>query len=91
MFNYFYFVPNNSRVKEPGGARSTYGGGEVLYADFWCRNLKENDTLQDQVIDGKIILKRTVIKTIEVDWNYVHCHKDNRLASVNTTINRRVA
>jgi hypothetical protein len=33
-----------------------------MYVDFRWRNLKENDHLKDQVLDGRIILKSALIK-----------------------------
>jgi hypothetical protein len=61
-----------------------------MYVDFWWRNLKENDHLKDQVLESRIILKRTVINKMEVDWNYVACDTDKWRNSVNTAMRRRV-
>jgi len=47
-------------MSREGYVTRTYGG-DILCADFWCRNLKENNHLKDQVLDGRMILKRTVI------------------------------
>ena len=32
-------------------------GGEETYAGFWCGNLMEKDNLEDQGVDGRIILR----------------------------------
>ena len=39
-----------------GGAYSTYGG--EVYTGFWWGNPRERDHLEDQDVDGRIILKR---------------------------------
>jgi hypothetical protein len=39
-----------------GGVCSTYGRGEA-YTGFWWGNLRERDHLEDQGVDGRMILK----------------------------------
>jgi hypothetical protein len=41
---------------EMGGECSTYGGYE-RYTGFWWGNLREGDYLEDQGVDGRIILR----------------------------------
>jgi len=36
---------------------NAWGRGEV-YTGFWLENLRERDHLEDQVVDGRIILRR---------------------------------
>jgi len=40
-----------------GGACSTYGGREEVYTEFWWRNLRERDQLEDPGVDGRIIFR----------------------------------
>jgi len=42
------------------------GKGEV-YTGFWWRNMRDRDHLEDQGIDGRIILRRILRK-----WNWGH-------------------
>jgi hypothetical protein len=35
----------------------TYVGREDMHAEFWSRNLRERDHLDDLGVDGRIILK----------------------------------
>jgi hypothetical protein len=46
-----------------GGACSTYGG--KVYTGFWWGNTRERDHLEDQDVDGRIILKRVFKKSDE--------------------------
>jgi hypothetical protein len=39
-----------------GGPFNMYGGAEV-YKGFWWENLRERDHLENQGIDGRIILR----------------------------------
>jgi len=57
-----YFSPNIVRVMKTEnnkmvGSRSMYGGAEVCIG-FWWGNFRERDHLEDQGINGRIILKR---------------------------------
>jgi hypothetical protein len=38
-----------------GGACSTYWGGEV-HTGFWWGDLRERDNLEDQGVDGRLII-----------------------------------
>ena len=57
-----YFSPNIVRVMKTEnnkmvGSRSMYGGAEVCIG-FWWGNFRERDHLEDQGINGRIILRR---------------------------------
>ena len=45
--------------------------------DFWCKNLRERDHLEDLGIDGRIILKCILNKGV-VEWNGLICIKIGR-------------
>jgi hypothetical protein len=40
-----------------GGARSKYKWRRDMHTGFWWGNLRERDHLEDEGIDGRIILK----------------------------------
>ena len=50
-----------------GGACSTYEGEERLVQGFWWGNLKQRDHLEDQGVDGRIILRWIFRKWDEVE------------------------
>jgi len=59
-FNDLYFSPNITRVitKEKRWAgHVAYGGRGEVYTGFWWDNLKDRDHLEDQVVEGRVILK----------------------------------
>ena len=87
--NNLYCSPNIVRVRknEMGGARSTYGRGEV-YTGFWWGNLRERYKLQDPDLQGRIILKRIRKKwNGDMDWTDPAQDGDRRRAVVNSVMN----
>jgi len=50
-----------------GWACSTYGRKGEVYRGFWLGNLRERDHLENQVVDGRIIL-RWIFRKWEGGW-----------------------
>jgi hypothetical protein len=50
-------VGDQTKNNEKGGEFGTYGGEECCKQGIWLRNLREIDNLEDEGVDGMIILK----------------------------------
>jgi hypothetical protein len=65
--------------------------GEV-YRGFWWRNLRDRDHLEDQGLDGKIILRWIFRKWFgDMDWIELAQNRDRWRALVNAVLNLRVS
>jgi hypothetical protein len=65
------FVKKNIALKLENMLRGMWhvrGRGEV-HTGFWWGNLNEKDNLEDPGIDGRIILRRILIKSVVMAWN----------------------
>jgi len=40
-----------------GGVCTVHGREKKIHARFWCENLKEGELMEDQRVDGRVILK----------------------------------
>jgi hypothetical protein len=49
-----------------GGGRKLVCEGRKGIVEFWCKNLKKKDNLEDLGVDGEIILKQTFKKKDEM-------------------------
>ena len=74
------------RKNEMGWACSKYGGAEV-HTGFWWGNLRERDHLEDQGINGMIILK-WIFKNM--DWIDLAQNRKRWRALANAVMNFRV-
>jgi hypothetical protein len=71
-----------------GGSCSTYDGEEKCI-QFWWGNLKGRDHLENLGVNGRMILKRILKKTVwyDVDWIDLAQDKDNWWTLVNAVMN----
>jgi len=51
-----------------GGACSTYGGRGEVYTGFWWGKPRDRDHLEDIGVDGRIILKGVLKKSVGRVW-----------------------
>jgi hypothetical protein len=68
-----------------GGACSAYGGRGEVHTEFWWRNMRERDRLEDPGVYGKIILRWVFDK-----WDVEAQNREKRRALVNAVMNFRV-
>ena len=63
-----------------------------MLTGFWWGDLRERHHLQDQSVDGRIILKRIFKKGLGgMDWIYLDEDRDRWRAVVNAVMNIRVS
>ena len=65
-------------------------GEEFMHTGFGWENLKEGDPLEDQDLDGSVILKRKLNKQDGRTWAGFIWHKDKWQAVFNTIMNVQV-
>jgi hypothetical protein len=57
-----YYSGNQIEKSEIGESSGTYRRRGDMHTEFWWRNLRERDKLEDPDVDGKIILKLNINK-----------------------------
>jgi hypothetical protein len=72
-----------------GGTCGTYGGDEV-HVGFCWGNLKEIEHLEDLDVDGSIVLKSVLKKSIGRAWTDLTQDRNKWTAFVNGVMNLRV-
>ena len=60
MLNKYYWG-DKINEDEMGRVCSMYGGRD-MHTGFWCGSLKERDLLEDQLVEGSILLKLIIIR-----------------------------
>jgi hypothetical protein len=64
----------------------------AVHTGFWCGNLREDDHLEDEGVDGRIILKRVLEKWAELmDWSDLAQDRDRWRDVVTAVMNIRVS
>jgi hypothetical protein len=75
-------------MNEMGGACSTYEGREEVHTGFWWGNLRKRGHLEDQGVNGRIILRR-IFRKLDVGMGWIDLVqvRDMFRALLNTVMN----
>ena len=63
------YAGDQIKKNEMGGACCTYGKGQRRIQCFCWGNMRERDHLEELGVDGMIILRLIIKKSVESSWN----------------------